>query len=52
MICLLKNFIENKIVISNLSFYIISIKINKKNKIYNLILEIVILINKKILKIL
>jgi hypothetical protein len=42
MICLLKNFIENKIVISNLSFYIISIKINKKNKIYNLILEIVI----------
>jgi len=42
MICLLKNFIENKIIISNLSFFTISIKINKKNKIYNLILEIVI----------
>ena len=39
MICLLKNFVENKIVISNLSLK--SIKINKKNKIYNLILEIV-----------
>jgi len=42
MICSLKNYIENKIVISNLSFLIINIKINKKNKIYNLILEILI----------